>query len=645
MTGDPRKVIGPVYDYASRLIELFADDVELSDVSYNTMGQVTQLKVTEGTYEIVEEYGYDAQTGLLTSQYVYQTGLFREIMSLEYGYSRGNSKGTLNGKTGQLTKVTNHLDHNKDRVYEHDALGRLVKAKGGAAAGATSVVANWTQEYSYDRYGNKTGATKTGVDKYNNAAPLDGLPSVSYNTTSNRINATGWEYDMSGNLIRGQNENGVWQKFEYDAAGRLVKIKDDSNNILETYTYGASRNRLINENTTHRTYYAWDGSSPLVEYVEPVASSTPTYIKAYVYAGTRLLATSGPGGTRIHHSDRLGTGAISTPSVDDYAENSALPFGTALAGETDGSINRIFTSYDRSGETGLDYAMNRIYSPGQSRFTQVDPLGIGTMVRTNPQSLNLYAYVQNKPVDYVDPTGLYEACVHQAMTMMIGRFAGLNSETADRIAYYTGDGKGAADSSEFAATSPSNILKCSQGEGPSVTMHFPSAAQLEENIRAYQGYVDQGNYQQAGFVIHSIQDSLGAHNGFTNDHCKGHATAGTKPDRIIGDKKFIAAANRVLQVMSGKSNARLTTHQINAIVKYIGAQCSDKYWYPKLELHYTLEGGAGGTIGGMDGGGYRGGYPSWWLEMQRFTDWINSIEVGGGSVTVEACVNDECPNA
>ncbi len=80
---------------------------------------------------------------------------------------------------------------------------------------------------------------------------------------------------MSGNLIRGQNENGVWQKFEYDAAGRLMKIKDDSNNVIETYTYGADRSRLITETATQRTYYVWGGSSPLVEYTEPVVSSTP----------------------------------------------------------------------------------------------------------------------------------------------------------------------------------------------------------------------------------------------------------------------------------------------------------------------------------------------------------------------------------
>jgi YD repeat-containing protein len=74
-----------------------------------------------------------------------------------------------------------------------------------------------------------------------------GLPRFGYTIASNRINTSGWEYDLTGNLIRGQNDIGVWQRFEYDSAGRLVKIKDDTDNPLETYTYGASRNRLINE--------------------------------------------------------------------------------------------------------------------------------------------------------------------------------------------------------------------------------------------------------------------------------------------------------------------------------------------------------------------------------------------------------------
>ena len=336
------------------------------------------------------------------------------LLDLSYGYDRGNSIGSLSGKTGQLTRITNNLDHNKDRSFEYDALGRLTAAKGGLATGATGVTANWIQTYAYDRYGNRTSVTPSGVTADSNAVPSDGLTSLGFDTSSNRINSSGWQYDNAGNLIRGQNQSGTWLNFEYDAAGRLVKVKDDStpNNVLETYTYGADRNRLINETTTGRTYYAWGGSSVIQEYREPIASSIPVYSKSYVYAGSRLLSTatvvSGTEVTEFHHPDRLGTKLVTNPSANTNFEQSTLPFGTELTAEEagTGSTNQKFTSYDRSAGTGLDYAVNRTHSPGQSRFTQSDPLGFGSTSRSDPQSFNLYSFVQNEPVNFIDPSGL-----------------------------------------------------------------------------------------------------------------------------------------------------------------------------------------------------------------------------------------------
>ncbi len=276
---------------------------------------------------------------------------------------------------------------------------------------------DWTQEYAYDRYGNKTGVTKTGVDLYNNSVPADGLPSVSVDSATNRMTtASGWLYDLTGNLIRGQNASGVWQRFEYDAAGRLVKIKNDSNTVLETYTYGASRERLITTTSTQRTYYAWGGSSVMCEYTEPIASSTPAYAKSYQYAGSRLLSTSTKASsttetTEFHHPDRLGTKLVTNGGTGSWYQQSTLPFGTAFNAESGGYSNQVFTSYDRSAGTGLDYAVNRTYSSGQSRFTQVDPIGMAAASLGNPQSNNLYAYVQNMPTDFVDPSGLNASAV------------------------------------------------------------------------------------------------------------------------------------------------------------------------------------------------------------------------------------------
>jgi RHS repeat-associated protein len=97
---------------------------------------------------------------------------------------------------------------------------------------------------------------------------------------------------------------------------------------------------------------------------------------------------------------------VTNGGAGTYFQQSTLPFGTALNAESTGYSNQIFTSYDRSPGTGLDYAVNRTYSPGQSRFTQVDPIGMAAASLGAPQSNNLYAYVQNMPTDFVDPSGL-----------------------------------------------------------------------------------------------------------------------------------------------------------------------------------------------------------------------------------------------
>jgi RHS repeat-associated protein len=77
-----------------------------------------------------------------------------------------------------------------------------------------------------------------------------------------------------------------------------------------------------------------------------------------------------------------------------------------LSAEFTGATNRRFATYDRSSTTGLDYALNRHYDPQQGRFTQVDPIGMKATSLLNPQTLNLYAYCTNDPVNNTDPSGL-----------------------------------------------------------------------------------------------------------------------------------------------------------------------------------------------------------------------------------------------
>lgn len=413
--------VTPSYDVASRLTQLNVDSsTYLGSVTYNAASQVTELIVGGATsYPRTEDYWYDNPTGLLTHQKVTSSGGSPVHLDLSYTYTKGNSYGTdTTHKTGQVTKITDALDNDHDKVYEFDAVGRIIKAKGGIAAGASGggVVANWTQEYTYDRYGNKTGVSASGFDERGSSYPIptDGLASISVDAATNRIQS-GWVYDKAGNLIKGQDASAVWQRFQYDSAGRLTKVIDDATSTdLETYTYGATRERLKKQvSNGDKTYYAWGGQNVIAEYTETSAQSTPYYNKSYIYAGSRLLMTnrvvSGSEVKEFHHPDRLGTQLVTNGGTGTSYRQTTFPFGTSIAAETTGNSNQIFTSYDRSpasGGTGLDYAVNRTYSKGQSRFTQVDPIAMGAVEVGNPQSNNLYAYTQNSPTDFMDPSGL-----------------------------------------------------------------------------------------------------------------------------------------------------------------------------------------------------------------------------------------------
>ena len=408
--GGARKIVAHAYDTASRLTGMtYGGSQQAGNIVYNAADQTTQIKIgTAGTYQVTEDYTFDPQTGLLTNQKATKNGSL--FIDLSYNYARSNSVGTLTGKTGHLTKITDNLNTQKNREYEFDVLGRLTKAKGGPTGNL------WDQTYTYDRWGNRLNVAKNGTAAGGGTMPLDGIPNLAYDNATNRITTTGYQYDVNGNMIRSLAEDGsTWIKYEYDAANRLNIIrKDDTNQTqLERFQYDSTNARVQSHDPALDRYKTFlnAGGTTLAEFTE-FAVGDPTWTKSYTYLGGSQLATitpvSGSENVEFNHPDRLGTKTVTNQSAGTSSEQATLPFGRPLDAEsTIQTNNKRFTSYDRSEKTELDYAVNRTYDSKLGRFTQVDPVGMQATSLMSPQTLNMYSYCGNDPVNYTDPSGLF----------------------------------------------------------------------------------------------------------------------------------------------------------------------------------------------------------------------------------------------
>jgi len=81
------------------------------------------------------------------------------------------------------------------------------------------------------------------------------------------------------------------------------------------------------------------------------------------------------------------------------------PFGVEIPPYNESASNsHKFTGHERDATTGYDYMHFRYYGSNIGRFMKPDNV---TGSPLNPQNWNLYAYVQNNPVNYNDPTGLF----------------------------------------------------------------------------------------------------------------------------------------------------------------------------------------------------------------------------------------------
>jgi RHS repeat-associated protein len=101
--------------------------------------------------------------------------------------------------------------------------------------------------------------------------------------------------------------------------------------------------------------------------------------------------------------DRLGSVHAWIDAQNNVEKTTYYPFGEER--QVTNQNRRKFGTYKRDAFSGLDYAEQRYYSSALGRFITPDPYE-GSVRLRKPETWNRYAYVENDPVNHIDPHGL-----------------------------------------------------------------------------------------------------------------------------------------------------------------------------------------------------------------------------------------------
>jgi RHS repeat-associated protein len=334
----------------------------VTNTVFNAASQPTS--VTYGSSDS-DSFTYDPNTNRIT-QYKFTVNSQTDVGTLTW-----NANHTL--QSLNITDAFNSAD-TQNCAFTHDDLSRLTSANCGAI---------WSQTFSYDAFGN---ISKSGTSQF-----LPIYKDTSGNTSNRFVSIPGTtvSYDVNGNVLSDGSHTYTWDSdnkplvvdsvgVTYDAFGRPVEQNRSGAYTQIVYSPGGAKVAIMSGQTLQKGLVPLPGGG------------------VAVYNSSGLLYYG--------HSDHLGSIRLgSTPTRTVSFDIAYAPFGETYA--TSGTTDPSFTGQRQDTVAGLFDFPDRQYST-QGRWPTSDPLGLGSLHLSDPQTLNRYAYVRNNPLVMIDPFGL-----------------------------------------------------------------------------------------------------------------------------------------------------------------------------------------------------------------------------------------------
>ncbi len=228
-----------------------------------------------------------------------------------------------------------------------------------------------------------------------------------------------YTYDYNNRLIEVNIWTGNLVKYSYDILGRRTKKIDYSKSTTnpESTIYVYSGDNILSEYKTYGVQVGWTGSLVPVTLKKNYINGIGTDSLIAYDAEEQLNPTSTGKTTKryYYHTNQLGSVTALTSSTGAVVQSYSYDaFGKAYVRNGSGtwttlidintytgstySNSRLYTGREYDKEIWMYYLRARYYNANTGKFISRDPIGQNDQV-------NLYTYVGNSPLKYVDRMG------------------------------------------------------------------------------------------------------------------------------------------------------------------------------------------------------------------------------------------------
>jgi len=254
----------------------------------------------------------------------------------------------------------------------------------------------YSQKFSYDRFGNRY------LRSSENSAADDPLfpffiEENNVDRATNRLASnTNTSYDESGGVVTDNKFRGL--KYFYDANGRMVKSSTLSDVEVGIAVMDAAGNKVAERVNEIWRFAVYDAFGRLVADYGGLTQTDE--------GGVKFVQQDIRGSTRCVTS--ISGNVLGRMDYQAFGEQIPSNIGqrTAVGFMNADSIRHRSALTENDTATGLNDTWWRKLENRSGRWTSPDPYN-GSMSLADPQSFNRNSYVQNDPVNFIDPSGLF----------------------------------------------------------------------------------------------------------------------------------------------------------------------------------------------------------------------------------------------